>query len=521
MGKLKPWQINEVKEWAGMTKENHLIEYLTNSDPISIDNTVTALIGLRDGMDEVFSFMDNWGKREYDRRAPLQWECVKSPRTIVRCVGVKDKSFANFSSSATAAGQDGEAFYIGFERDWFFKGETLYGPHGNTYPMRVISEKARMIGNTAWYKVVPYGAKVQHSGIPVSELRKGAKYSAGPYFVGNTLSRQGGGVRHNTSFKMEAGWNVIRTSDTVAGGIEHLKLKVGLPVYENGKMVIKEKWIEKELLEVYKQFKHNERLAGLYGVSTRNEDGTFSNMDFSGEAIDSSDGLYEQMMYNGVEYYNTLQGEDVMKRILAWAKSICAGGKIPAKERTFTIRGGQEGIEMLSNYIAQNNVNWTKYEVSASDLGMIKKVDSNLMPNGGAALSGGYMFTEWHAPMGYRFRLEIDDWKDNEAFFKETINGVPASSYMFHVSFDGNANDFENGANIIRAVMKDGAGGTTNNIVSYQSGIRQDFNGGASNPYMSFDEDKSVIHMMTPHFAYIVKDVTAVKCFYPSIVAGV
>lgn len=519
-GKIRPWQISETKDWAGLTKENHLIEYLKKNDPIKLDSTITKLIGYRTGADNVLSFIDRWATKTYDVNAKLTWDCVKGPRTIVRCVGAKDKSFGNNVTTGNL-GVGGEPFYIGMEKDWFFKGETLYGPHGNNYPLRVISDQARMIGSTAWYKVVPFGAKVVNTGIPASECQMGCKYSYGAYFVGDTLSRQGGGVRHNTSFSMENEWSVIRMSNEVAGGSENWVLKVALPEYqEDGKIKLVTKWIEKELFETHTQFNRNKRYAKWYGVSTKNDDGTYSNYDFSGEAIKAGDGLYDQMKYNGVEYFNMFDGEDILRRILNWAKQICAGGKVDIKDRVFTIRAGQWGIEMLSNFMANVVNGWTRFEISAKDLGIIKQITSPLMPNGGAALSAGYMFTEWHSPMGYRFRLEVDDWKDNEMFYKEQINGVPMSSYMFHVSYDGDTNDLEKGANIQNCAVKDGPGGTTNDYVSYQSGIRQDFNNGANNPYMSFDIDKSVIHLMSPHFGCIVKDPTAVKIFAPSTMEG-
>lgn len=516
-GKIRAWQSGETKEWAGLTKENHIYNFMKTKYPNQLDSAVTRIVAGRDGylMD---NYLDKWPVKYFENNAKLTWDCVKSPRTTVKCVGCKTGAFGD-ASALSALGENGQPFYIGFEKDWMFKGETIYGPKGNRYPIRIVSDQARMVGTTAWYKVVPFGAKVKTSGIPTSEMKAGAKYSWGPYFVADTLSREGGGVRHNTSFSMESEWSIIRIKDEVVGGAGNWALSVYLPEYtENGSIKLAKTWMEKELYELEVSFKKAKVLAMLYGVSTKDEDGQYSNMDFSGEPIKAGDGLYDQMEYNGIQYYNVMDGKYILRMIEERAISMCAGGKIDPKNRVFIISAGEWGLNLLSEGLTDRMNGWTRLDIDANKLNIVRNTRSELNPNGVSVAINEWQVTEWSSPMGYRFKFQVDTWKDRTDFFKETINGKPIMSYRFDMMYAGDMNS-EQGANIVICKEK-GRNGATNDFRGYQSGFRNEFTGAEYNESMSFDIDKSVVHLMSRHFAAVLKDPTATAIIAPSALMG-
>jgi hypothetical protein len=150
---------------------------------------------------------------------------------------------------------------------------------------------------------------------------------------------------------------------------------------------------------------------------------------------------------------------------------------------------------------------WTQFDLSGDALGVVKKTASTLHPN---ALSAGYQYVEYLAPMGLVLSVEVDNHYDDPVQNKiPHPNGGLASSYRFDI-FDFGPTEQ---ANIFKCAVKGNP-----EYRGYQWGIRNPFTGAMNNPYMSYDEDSASVHRMTTTGICIL-DPTRTVSFIPAILA--
>lgn len=275
-------------------------------------------------------------------------------------------------------------------------------------------------------------------------------------------------------------WTTIRIQDTVSGGLLNKKIAFGVPMVKevDGKMVksTQPMWMHYEEFEFNKQWQEYKNNAYAYGVSNRNANGEYLNFGKSGEVIRMGDGLYAQMERGNIIPYTQFS--------LKFLEEVLTGfsaGKLDFKDRKFMIRTGEFGALQFNRAAKSALSGWSEFDYSGDALGVVAK-------NGDNYTLRNIQFTKYIAPNGLEVSVEIDPAYDDPIRNKITHpNGGVAQSYVYDIFDLGTAEQ----PNIFKTAVKGQP-----EYWGYQWGIRNPFNGSTNNPYMSFDEDKAVMHRM-------------------------
>ena len=246
----------------------------------------------------------------------------------------------------------------------------------------------------------------------------------------------------------------------------------------DGKMVksTQPMWMHYEEFEFNKQWQEYKNNAYAYGVSNRNANGEYLNFGKSGEVIRMGDGLYAQMERGNVIPYTHFS--------LSFLEEVLTGfsaGKLDFKDRKFMIRTGEFGALQFNRAAKSALSGWEEFNYNGDALGVVSK-------NGENYTLRNIQFTKYIAPNGIEVSVEIDPAYDDPIRNKITHpNGGVAQSYVYDIFDLGTAEQ----PNIFKTAVKGNP-----EYWGYQWGIRNPFNGSTNNPYMSFDEDKAVMHRM-------------------------
>ena len=459
-----------------ITKLNH-ISTMYHSAPQKASNFVVELLA-RNYAKTLESTLNMFPTKEFDSDDEYTWDVVGASRRNIPLVEARDLTGAVIADSDEVfAGKGNEQFYLVFGEDWFFDGEIIYGSKNEKYPL-LIKGNPRYEGTNVVVTVELANGTL--SGVPGSLLQLGERFSVGFAPVERELSRKVGGVRHVAPTSMRNEWTTIRIQDTVSGGLLNKKIAFGVPMVKevDGKMMksTQPMWMHYEEFEFNKQWQEYKNNAYAYGVSNRNANGEYLNFGKSGEVIRMGDGLYAQMERGNIIPYTHFS--------LAFLEEVLTGfsaGKLDFKDRKFMIRTGEFGALQFNRAAKSAMSGWTEFDYNGEALGVVTK-------NGDNYTLKNIQFTKYIAPNGIEVSVEIDPAYDDPIRNKITHpNGGVAQSYVYDIFDLGTAEQ----PNIFKTAIKGNP-----EYWGYQWGIRNPFNGSTNNPYMSFDEDKAVMHRM-------------------------
>lgn len=505
-GTIGKWQVRKATTFNGLVKENQLVE-LFRKCPQQAPWAMVQLLQRNDYGKAWESFLSQFPVKYFKDHSKYYWDVMGDARRNIPVVDVRAIDGTTYVGAAgvtdsTPIGASYEPFYIVFNEDYFHKGEVIYGMLNEKTVLRVRSEKPIMEGRNAVYEVECFGAKMQN-GIPYKYVKPGQRYSYGPAYVGETLSREVGDLGYESPMGMSNNWSTVRIKTKVPGGSENIVLEMGIPVSVNGKVRIEKYWTPYVDLKLEAKFKDYKDLAIVYGVSTENEDGSFSNFDFSGEPIKTGDGLLDQMARNGERYYNDFSLEMLNQAL--YELSVNTTGL--NGNRTYVLSCG-EAFAIDFNKAVKSDVSGWYMTTNADAIGAVKKVSSELHSN---ALGAGFQFTEYYGPNNVTIKLHIDPWKDDPVVNKLQWKGAPAMSRRADLFFIGD----EQQPNI-QLCRVEGA----EEYRGYMWGIRNSFTKEMVNPHMSYDEDSTSIHKMSNQFGICILDPTRTRSFIPDVLQG-
>lgn len=459
-----------------ITKLNH-ISTMYHSAPQKASNFVVELLA-RNYAKTLESTLNMFPTKEFESDDEYTWDVIGASRRNIPLVEARDLAGNPIANSDEVfAGQGNEQFYLVFGEDWFFDGEIIYGSKNEKYPL-LIKGNPRYEGTNVVVTVELANGTL--SGMPGSLLQLGERFSVGFAPVERELSRKVGGVRHVAPTSMRNEWTTIRIQDTVSGGLLNKKIAFGVPMVKevDGKMIksTQPMWMHYEEFEFNKQWQEYKNNAYAYGVSNRNANGEYLNFGKSGEVIRMGDGLYAQMERGNIIPYTQFS--------LKFLEEVLTGfsaGKLDFKDRKFMIRTGEFGALQFNRAAKSALSGWSEFDYSGDALGVVAK-------NGDNYTLRNIQFTKYIAPNGLEVSVEIDPAYDDPIRNKITHpNGGVAQSYVYDIFDLGTAEQ----PNIFKTAVKGQP-----EYWGYQWGIRNPFNGSTNNPYMSFDEDKAVMHRM-------------------------
>lgn len=505
-GRLVNSQMTGVTAWRGtVTKDNHLYSMFRTNPQMASDVMTVLMSSMR--LPTLDSYLSKEVPvREYEDDSELFWDIVTSSRRNIplvearRCDGTPIEA-----ANEDNVGVGFEPFYLVFPTDWFALGEVLWGNMNEAYPV-IVKEAGHAEGTNTVYLVEPFGAHLAN-GIPAERLLPGEKFSWGYAPIEDNFSRKVGDVRFSTPVSMRQDWQRVRLQHKIGGRELGKRLACHIPVSKevNGKMVhtTVDRWIYNvtwKIEETWADYKNN---ALDRGVSTRFENGEYSNFGLSGLANRQGAGFRQQMESGNQMYYTKFTMglvEDALYGISA--------GKVDYGQRKFVMRTGERGAILFSREAKKEMSGWIPiYSVNSPSY--ITKGPETNFTNGNAATIADLQVTKWLGANGLELTIMIDPSKDDIQTNKvmHPLGGT-AESYRFDIFYAAN----EEQPNVQKCVVKGQP-----ELRGYQWGpFSNPFTGEFNNSSASFDEDAAVVHYKAT-LGLVIYDPTRCISLIPAI----
>jgi len=509
-GVISNSQMVGVTAWRGtVTKDNHIYN-LFRANPQKASEVMTVLLSSMHlpTLDTYLS--KEVPVREYEDDSELFWDVVTSSRRNVPLVECRRANgTAVEASNEGNVGVGYEPFYLVFPTDWFAIGEVIWGSLNETYPI-IIKEAGRAEGTNTVYLVEPFGAALA-DGIPAGRLLPGEKFSWGYAPVEDNFSRKVGDIRFSSPITMRADWQRVRIQHKIGGKEIGKRLAANIPVTmeKNGKMVtqIATRWMMNvtwKLEETWEEYKNN---ALDRGVSTRLENGEYSNFGLSGLANRQGSGFREQLAAgNQIFYTKFTMGllEDALYGVSA--------GKIDFKKRKFVVRTGEKGAALISKAAKAELSGWLPLYGGTSNMPYITKGPASEFAGNASATVTNPQITHWVTSNGLDVTIMVDSSRDDAQTNKimHPLGGT-AESYRMDIFYAAD----EEQPNVQKCVVKGQP-----ELRGYQWGpFANPFTGDFNNMSASFDEDAAVAHYKAT-LGVVIYDPTRCISLIPAILQG-
>ena len=491
--------------WKGtVTKQNSLYP-LFDSNPQKASDVMTVLMSSMHLPTLNRYLSTEVPVKQFDDDTDIFWDVIASSRRNVPLIEARDASGNPITANSGNVGVNFEPFYLVFPIDWFAKGEILWGPMNEEYPM-INCDDTRIEGTNAVYKVTMFGAR-GGAGCPAKYLLAGARFSYAYAPVEEDFSRKVGDVRFTTPTAMRSDFSRIRLQHKIGGKDLGPLKSANIPVTSevNGRMVTKtvSKWIYNVTAKIEETFEEYKNNALFRGVSTRFENGEYSNLGFSGLPNKQGAGLRELMKAGRTQYYTHFS-----IRLLDNALTSISAGKLDFKQRKFVVRTGERGFQQASRDIKSDVSGWTPM-YSVANPSYFSKGPETAFTNGNAITVTEHAVTRFLSANGNDITFVIDSSYDDEVTNKITHpKGGPAESYRYDIFYAGN----EEEPNVQKCVVKNQP-----DRRGYQWGpFFNPYTGQANNMSASFDEDAAVAHYKAT-LGILMKDPSRCISLIPNI----
>lgn len=508
-GRISNNQMVGVTAWRGtVTKENHLYG-LFRTNPQMASDVMTVLMSSMH-LPTLDTYLSREVPvREYEDDSELFWDIITSSRRNIPLVEARrcDGTVVT-ANDQTNVGVGFEPFYLVFPTDWFAIGEVLWGNFNETYPV-IVKEAGRAEGTNTVYFVEPFGANGA-DGIPPERLLAGERFSWAYAPIEDNFSRKVGDVRFSSPISMRGDWMRVRLQHKIGGKEIGKRLAAHIPVSRevNGKMehTVVDRWmlnVTWKIEETWSEYKNN---ALDRGVSTRMENGEYSNFGLSGLANRQGSGFREQQAKGNQQYYTKFKIgliEDGLYGISA--------GKLDFSKRKFVVRTGERGAILFSREAKKEMSGWMPLYGGTSNVPYITKGPNTDFAKNGVTVAD-LQVTRWLSANGLEVTIMVDSSKDDMQTNKimHPLGGT-AESYRFDIFYAAD----EEQPNVQKCVVKGQP-----EYRGYQWGpFFNPFTGEANNSYASYDEDSAVVHYKAT-LGLVVYDPTRCISLIPAILQG-
>ena len=502
-------QMVGVTAWRGtVTKENHLYG-LFRTNPQMASDVMTVLMATMH-MPTLDTYLSREVPvREYEDDSELFWDIVTSSRRNIPLVEARTCDGTPITSAEGAnIGIGFEPFYLVFPTDWFAIGDVIWGERNETYPI-IVKEAGRAEGTNTVYYVEPFGAQLA-GGIPREELMAGKRFSVGYDPIESNFSRKVGDVHFSSPISMHGDWQHLRMQHKIGGKEIGKRLAANIPVSRevNGKLQtsMATRWMLAVTWKIEEEWSEKKANALDRGVSTRMDNGEYSNFGLSGLANRQGSGFRQQQAAGNQQYYTKFSIgliEDALYNISA--------GKLDFSKRKFVVRTGERGAILFSKEAKKEMSGWLPLYGGTSNVPYVTKGPSTDFAPNGVTISD-LQVTRWMSANGLEVTLMVDSSKDDIQTNKimHPLGGT-AESYRFDIFYAAD----EEQPNVQKCVMK----GQTE-YRGYQWGpFYNPFTGEANNSFASFDEDAAVVHYKAT-LGLIIYDPSRCISLIPAILQG-
>lgn len=513
-GRINSNQMVGVTAWRGtVTKNNHLYGLFRTNPQMASEVMTTMMSSMYlPTLDTYLS--KEVPVREYEDDSELFWDIATSSKRNIPLVEARraDGSKVTLTDPVTGnaapnVGVGFEPFFLVFATDWFALGEVLWGNLNEVYPM-IVREAGRNEGTNVVYMVEPYGANGA-AGIPVDRLQAGELFSWAYAPIEDNFSRKVGDVRFSSPISMRADWQRLRIQHKIGGKEIGKRLACNIPISKevNGKMVntTVSRWILAATWEIEKTWSAYKNNSLDRGVSTRLENGEYSNFGLSGLPNRQGAGFREQMAAGNQMYYTKFKIGLVEDAIYG-----LSAGKLDFKNRKFVMRTGEFGAIQFSKEAKKEMSGWTPLYSLSSPSYIEKGYGTNFAKNGVAIAD--LQVTAWLTANNVEVTLMIDSSKDDVQTNKIMHpDGGTAESRRYDIFYAAD----EEQPNVQKAKLKG-----VPELRGYQWGpFANPFTGDFNNASASFDEDAAVVHMKATQ-GIVMYDPTRCISLIPAMLLG-
>lgn len=493
-----------ITAWRGtVTKDNHLYG-IFRSNPQMASDVMTVLMSQMH-LPTLDTYLSREVPvREYEDDSDLFWDVVSSSRRNIPLIEARRCDGTPVAAGGANVGVGFEPFYLVFPVDWFALGEVLWGNFNEEYPV-IVKEMGHAEGTNTVYLVEPFGAHLA-GGIPAERLLAGERFSWAYAPIEKDFSRKVGDVRFSTPVSMRQGFSRVRLQHKIGGRELGKRLCCRIPVSKevNGKIqhTTVDRWIYNvtwKIEETWSEYKNN---ALDRGVSTRMENGEYSNFGLSGLPNEQGAGFRQQQAQGNMMYYNKFTiglVEDALYGISA--------GKLDFSKRKFVMRTGERGAILFSKEAKKEMSGWIPLYSASTPSYMTKGPNTEFAKNG--VTIADFQVTKWMSANGLEVTLMIDSSKDDLQTNKimHPMGGT-AESYRFDIFY---ASDEEQ-PNVQKCTVKGQP-----ELRGYQWGpFSNPFTGETNNSSASYDEDSAVVHYKAT-LGLVIYDPTRCISLIPAI----
>lgn len=440
-------QMVGVTSWKGtVTKDNHIYG-LFRFNPQMASTVMTTLMSSMHLPTLNTYLSKEVPVREYEDDSELFWDIVTSSRRNISLIEARTLDGTPVTAGSGNVGVGFTPFYLVFPTDWFALGEVIWGNLNEVYPM-IVKEEGKPEGGNTVYLVEPFGANGAE-GIPAERLLAGEKFSFGYAPVEDNLSRKVGDVRFSSPTSMRSDWQRIRLQHKVGGRELGKRLQANIPVSRevNGKMqtAMATRWMHAvtwKIEETWEEYKNN---ALDRGVSTRLDNGEYSNFGMSGLPNRQGAGFRQQQAAGNITYYTKFNIgliEDALYGVSV--------GKLDFSKRKFVVRTGERGAMLFSKEAKKEMSGWLPLYGGTSQQQYVTKGPSTDFASNGVSIQD-FQVTRWLSANGLEVTIMIDSSKDDLQTNKilHPLGGT-AESYRFDIFY---ASDEEQ-PNVQKCVVK-------------------------------------------------------------------
>ena len=135
-GKLGKFQMTQVQNWMGLTKENHLGS-IFQLKPQKASNLMVQLLAYNRGK-TLDTFLSQFPSKEFDDDSEYYWDVIGSSRRNIPLVEARDENGVVISAAGTMVGANTTPFYLVFGEEWFADGEVIVGNLNQIYQFRIL-----------------------------------------------------------------------------------------------------------------------------------------------------------------------------------------------------------------------------------------------------------------------------------------------------------------------------------------------------------------------------------------------
>lgn len=404
-------QIVDPKHWNGMTREEHMA-WLGGKTHQYIDNRIERVYELNYGSDNFVSFVNRFPVHEVEEDVPYRWRLMGTEERNIPLVKASLTSTGNQIAATDQAGLNNGYFYLWFPEAYFGVTTHIVGENPETYQVRIV-EEAVADGTLYRYKVQNFSDD-NTAFIPYNELAADTRWKELFGMTEQTLSQRGNGIHHASNFEMENILSMIRKTYEVPGNMIGAKNPVYAMVSEKDGAQSK-MWINHEEWKFFKEFRRDKARLYMYGKSNKMADGSFMHKGESGNTIRSGYGLYEQMAFGNIMYYNTFS----LALLTKFATEL-AYGKLAEDSREFILSTGERGAQQFHELASEKAASYPWL-----------RSDHNFK-NGGATLDESQI-TSYVFVNGIKFHVIIDPMKDDPIMNTIKYKDGLASSYSYDI----------------------------------------------------------------------------------------